>query len=93
MPLPLSVCCFSKIRISFTFLVPVHPGSPGQRDVKRVYVCVCVKHFVDIVGLHEKFAFMQKRDTKDMLQAIKGWHSATTYTTPKKIKNTKTNIK
>ena len=24
------------------FLVPAHLGSPGQRAVKRVYVCVCV---------------------------------------------------
>ena len=41
MPLPLTVSCFSKIQIGFTFLVPVHPGSPGQRAVKRVCVCVC----------------------------------------------------
>ena len=44
MPLPLTVCCFSKIQIGFTFLVPAHPGSPGQRAVKRV--CVCVKMYV-----------------------------------------------
>ena len=31
MPLPLTVSCFSKIRIGFTFLVPAHLGSPGQR--------------------------------------------------------------
>ena len=24
------VSCFSKIQIGFTFLVPVHPGSPGK---------------------------------------------------------------
>ena len=42
MPLPLTVSCFSKIQIGFTFLVPAHPGSPGQRVVKRVCVCVCV---------------------------------------------------
>ena len=42
MPLPLTVSCFSKIQIGFTFLVPAHPGSPGQRAVKRVHVCVCV---------------------------------------------------
>ena len=40
MPLPLTVSCFSKIQIGFTFLVPAHPGSPGQRDVKRVYVLI-----------------------------------------------------
>ena len=36
MPLPLTVSCFSKIQIGFTFLVPAHPGSPGQRAVKWV---------------------------------------------------------
>ena len=41
-PLPLTLSCFSKIRIGFTFLVPAHPGSPGQRAIKRVCVCVCV---------------------------------------------------
>jgi len=38
-PLPLTVSCFSKIHIGFTFLVPAHPGSPGKRAVKRVCVC------------------------------------------------------
>ena len=38
MPLPLTVSCFSKIQI----LVPAHPGSPDQRAVKQVCVCVCV---------------------------------------------------
>ena len=35
MPLPLTVSCFSKIQIGFTFLVPAHPDSPGKRAVKR----------------------------------------------------------
>ena len=42
MPLPLTVSCFSKIQIGFTFLVPAHQGSPGQRAVKRVCVCCVV---------------------------------------------------
>jgi len=42
MPLPLTVSCFSKIQIDFTFLVPANLGSPGQRAVKRVCLCVCV---------------------------------------------------
>jgi len=46
MPLPLTVSCFSKIRIGFTFLVPAHVGSPRTRAVKRVCVCVCVCIFV-----------------------------------------------
>ena len=41
MPLPLTVTCFSKTQIGFTFLVPTHLGSPGQRAVKWVCVCVC----------------------------------------------------
>jgi len=40
MPLPLTVSCFSKIQTGFTFLVPAHQGSPGERAVKRVCVCV-----------------------------------------------------
>jgi len=39
-PLPLTVSCFSKIQIGFTFLVPAHPGSPGKMATKRVCVCV-----------------------------------------------------
>ena len=42
MTLPLTISCFSKIQIGFTFLVPAHPGSPGKRAVKRMCVCVCV---------------------------------------------------
>ena len=42
MPLPLTVSCFSKIQIGFTFLVPAHLGSPGKIAVKWVCVCVCV---------------------------------------------------
>jgi len=30
MPLPLTVSCFSKIQIGFTFLVPTDLGSPGK---------------------------------------------------------------
>ena len=40
MPLPLTVSCFSKIQIGFTFLVLAHLGSPGKRAVKQVCVCV-----------------------------------------------------
>jgi len=38
MPLPLTVSCFSKIQVGFTFLVPADLGSPGKRAVKRVCV-------------------------------------------------------
>ena len=43
MPLSLTVSCFSKIQIGFTYLVPAHLGSPGQRAIKRVCVCVTYK--------------------------------------------------
>jgi len=50
MPLPLTVSCFSKIQIGFTFLVSGQPhlGSPGKRAVKRVCVCVCVRACVRV---------------------------------------------
>jgi len=38
MPLSLTVSCFSKIQIGFTFLVPAHLGSPRQKAIKRVCV-------------------------------------------------------
>ena len=41
MPLTLTVTCFSKIQIGFTFLVVAHLGSLGKKAVKRVCVCVC----------------------------------------------------
>jgi len=48
MPLPLTVSCFSKIRIGFTFLVPTHPGSPGQRAIIRFCMCSC-KELISIL--------------------------------------------
>jgi len=40
MPLPLSVSCFTKIQIGFTFLVLAYPGSPGKGPLNGG-VCVC----------------------------------------------------
>jgi len=41
MPLPLTVSCFNKMQIGFTFLVPAHLGSPEKGPlngcVKRVF--------------------------------------------------------
>jgi len=57
MPLPLTVSCFSKIHIGFTFLVPVYPGSkcgkggllvpayrvvPDQRPLNGRCCCCCL---------------------------------------------------
>ena len=46
MPTPLTVSCFSKIQIGFTFLVLAHPGSPGLMAVKRL--CVRVRLHVRV---------------------------------------------
>jgi len=54
MPLPLTVSCFSKIQIGFTFLVPADPGSPKQRAIKWVYVCVCVGLISELFKYHER---------------------------------------
>ena len=50
--LPLTVSCFSKIQIGFTFLVPAHPGNPGQRAIKRVCVCA-FSALIQLVGQQE----------------------------------------
>jgi len=51
MPLPLTVSCSSKIQIGFTFLVPAYPGSPGQRAVKLVCVCVAFSALIAFSAL------------------------------------------
>ena len=39
--LPLTVCCFSKIQIDFTFLVPADPGNPEQNsESHKTVLCV-----------------------------------------------------
>ena len=45
MPLPLTVSCFSRIQIGFSFMVPAHPGSRGKRPLNG---CVCVCHGVTL---------------------------------------------
>ena len=54
MPLPLTVSCFSEIQIDFTFLVPAHLGSRGQRAVKCV--CVCVRVLLTVLLPGRRFA-------------------------------------
>jgi len=56
MLLLLTVSCFSKIKIGFTFLIPAHPSSPGQNPegckmiVVVVVVDVCAVSNGDIVS-------------------------------------------
>jgi len=42
MPPPLTVSCFSKIQIGFTFLVPAYPGSIPEKGPLNGCVCVCI---------------------------------------------------
>ena len=42
MPLALTVSCFSKIEIGFTFLVPAYLGSPGQGPLNGCSVGIFV---------------------------------------------------
>ena len=46
MPLPLTVSCFSKIQIGFTFMVPANLGSRGKGPLNG---CVCVYN-IDSIG-------------------------------------------
>jgi len=46
MPLPLTVSCFSKIRIGFIFLVPAHPGSRGKKGLLNVCVWFLYKGMI-----------------------------------------------
>ena len=61
LPLQLTVSCFSKIQIGFTFLVSARPASPGKRAVKRVCVCACVCVFRSLLGPPE-FGFFADDD-------------------------------
>ena len=55
MPLSLTVCCFSKIQIGFTFLVPAHLGSPRQNPEGRKTVVVVVVVVVVVTYLSSLF--------------------------------------
>ena len=48
MPLPLTVSCFSKIQIGFTFLVLRNLGSHGKRAVKRVCACSIICNSIEL---------------------------------------------
>jgi len=45
MPLPLTVSCFSKIQIGFSFLVPAHLGSPGKVPLNG---CLLAYHYASL---------------------------------------------
>ena len=67
MPLPLTVSCFNKIQMGFTYLIPADLGSPGKRAVKRVCVCCQLTIYpfsartVSLAFLHYKFHSAQPK--------------------------------
>ena len=61
MPLPLTVSCFSKNQIGFTFLVLALLGSPSQRAVKQVCVCVCACVCVSTQTYPELYHYLQSQ--------------------------------
>jgi len=61
MPLPFTVCCFSKIQIGFTFLVPltwVVPEKGPLNGCVCVCMCVCVRVCVRVYRLRKRKANM-----------------------------------
>jgi len=72
MPLPLTMSCFGKIQIGFTFLVPAHQGSPVQRAVK----CMCVyMEWVMLCAHYERW--LKEKEVKLKLELLRkvsfGW--------------------
>jgi len=67
-PLQLTVSCFSKIQIGFTFLVPAHLGSPGKRAVKRV----CIEHsnILKMTSTREQSASVEDEGRTDSITII-----------------------
>ena len=75
MPLPLTVS--SKIQIGFTFLVPAHPGSPGQRAVKRACVCVCTSgKFITLPNRIETFFSPELECSTVVCARVQMWRHA-----------------
>ena len=53
MPLPLTVSCFSKIQIGFTFLVPAYLGSLGKGPLNGCVCVLCVTSCLPVIGQTE----------------------------------------
>jgi len=71
---PLTVSCFSKIQIGFTFLIPARPGSPGQRVVKRVCVCDYLAEYCDDrVCLFISLSVCPRRNLKNHMSKRQLW--------------------
>jgi len=73
MTLPLTVSCFSKIQIGFTFLVLANPGSPDKGPLNRC-VCVChisISHHTLSMSLHHivKYLCWKNGSAQEVIEA------------------------
>jgi len=72
--MPLTVSCF--FQIGFTFLVPAHPGSPGQRAVKQVCVCLDQSAPSRFAGLLSSAQRLECDDySKRAVEVLSRWNS------------------
>jgi len=55
----LTVSCFSRKQIGFTFLVPAHPGSPGKGPLTGVCVCYYYYYTRFSMMLHDVAQLLQ----------------------------------
>ena len=88
MPLPLTVSCFSKLQIAFTFLVLAHPGSPGLKAVKRVCVfnsrltasLLLLQFRPAPLGVHSSAIRRHERAQRTVLGQVSDWFWARSVT-------------
>jgi len=71
MPVPLTVSCFIKIQIGFTFLVPALPGSPGKRAVKRVLLLLLLLEVIEWVYADELAVLAETEE--DLIKRLNEW--------------------
>ena len=69
MLVPLTVSLLRKIHTGFTSLVPAHLGSPGQRAVNRVCVCVLCKSRGVMTGCGRGVVYFPQRRAQSPLPA------------------------
>ena len=70
MPLPLTVSCFSKIQIGFTFLVPAYLGNPRKRAIKRVCVCILLTETDWIAEFAKKQELAEKANKLKVFNSV-----------------------
>jgi len=73
MPVPLTVSCFIKIQIGFTFLVPALPGSPGKRAVKRVLLLLLLLLLEVIEWVYADELAVLAETEEDLIKRLNEW--------------------